>query len=376
MRTLQTIAGFDAYSGGTSTCTYELLAAMHRMSCDVDLMTLQATDLMGYGEKWIKALPDDSISSYGYSRNINRFLQQSDYDLYHTNGLWMHCNHQTCMEARKKSKPYIITSHGMLYPEALKRSYWKKWPFIQLFFKKDIHDATCIHVTCKQEMEYIRQFGYKGAIAVVPNPIKNPDYIESIKRDNSRKRFGFLGRLHPRKGVERILYAAGIIKEHQKDFEISIMGAGEIGYENFLKSEIQRLQLNNVRFCGFLSGQEKFKALASLSALFVPSDFENFGMIIPEALSVGTPVMASLGTPWEELNTRQCGWWVDRSPENIAKIMNEILHMDISQLEEMGQKGKFLVAECYEAGKVAFKMDRLYTWILEGGEKPDFVYTK
>ena len=30
MKILQTIAGFGAKSGGTSTCTYDLLNAMHR----------------------------------------------------------------------------------------------------------------------------------------------------------------------------------------------------------------------------------------------------------------------------------------------------------------------------------------------------------
>ena len=130
MKILQTIAGFGAKSGGTSTCTYDLLNAMHRENYEVDLMTLVVKDtsdrLMGKGEQWIKALPNDGISSYGYSSNMNKFLGQSDYDLYHTNGMWMHCNHETCVVARRKGKPYIITPHGMLYPQAMARSSWKK----------------------------------------------------------------------------------------------------------------------------------------------------------------------------------------------------------------------------------------------------------
>lgn len=78
MKILQTIPGFGAHSGGTSTCTYDLLAAMHRIGCPVDLLTLESTDLMGNGELWIKALPNDSISSYGYSRNMTRFLHDSE----------------------------------------------------------------------------------------------------------------------------------------------------------------------------------------------------------------------------------------------------------------------------------------------------------
>lgn len=381
MKILQTIAGFGAHSGGTSTCTYDLLVAMHRMDCDVDLMTLQATDLMGRGEQWIKALPVDSISSYGYSSNMNRFLRQSDYDLYHTNGMWMHCNHETCVSARRKDKPYIITPHGMLYPKALKRSYWKKWPLIQLFFNKDVQKATCLHATCKQEMDNIRFFGYQGSVAIISNPADIPSYadslfdkkIQSFLGCNRPKKFGFLGRLHPIKKVENLLYGMSLLNNAQ-DAELVIVGKGDDKYEQFLQSEVKRLGLKNISFAGFVSGKAKYELLADFSVLFVPSDFENFGMIITEALSVGTPVMASLGTPWEELNIHHCGWWIDRTSENIANVMSDILNMQPKELIDMGRNGIELVKSNYTADKVALKMKHLYEWILNGGEKPEFVY--
>ena len=76
-------------------------------------------------------------------------------------------------------------------------------------------------------------------------------------------------------------------------------------------------------------------------------------MIVTEALSVGTPVMASLGTPWEELNTVGCGWWTDRSPENIATVMHQVLEMPMEDLLTMGEKGRELVHRKYTAPQVA-----------------------
>ena len=380
MKILQTIAGLGAHSGGTSTCTYDLIAAMHAAGCDVDLMTLRCDDLLGRGEGWIKALPDDAISPYGYSRNMTQWLSASNYDLYHTNGLWMHCNHITCAIAREKSKPYIITPHGMLYPAALRRSYWKKWPLRKLFFDKDIEMANCLHVTCKAEMDNVRTFGYGGAVAIIPNPANLPDYLGEIaskKLDflgcGLPRKFGFLGRLHPIKKVENLLYGVAKLPSPQ-DCELVIMGKGDDTYERFLHDEVARLELKNVKFYGFVSGREKYEQLAHLSCLFVPSDFENFGMIVTEALSVGTTVMASLGTPWEELNAIGCGWWLDRSPENIAHIMQQVLEMPAEQLLAMGEKGRQLVQDKYTANKVAAMMAQLYEWILNGGRKPEFVY--
>ena len=98
-------------------------------------------------------------------------------------------------------------------------------------------------------------------------------------------------------------------------------------------------------------------------------------MIVTEALSVGTPVMASLGTPWEELNTAGCGWWIDRSPENIADIMQHVLEMPDDELLAMGEKGRALVKEKFTASKVAEQMKQLYQWISGGCVgKLDFIY--
>lgn len=385
MKILQTIAGLGAKSGGTSTCTYDLLNAMNKHNYNVDLLTPNISTpsdcLMGNGEEWIKVLPYDCYTPYGISQNIKRALEASDYDLYHTNGLWMYVNHITCNVARAKNKPYLITPHGMLYPLALRRSYWKKWPLIQCCFRKDIQDASCIHVTCHQEMEYVRQFGYQGPIAIIANPVVIPDFANILLEKKRQaflgcslpKKLGFLGRLHPRKKIENLLYGASVCKV-EVPYELIIMGKGDNEYECFLHEEVKRLKLNNVKFLGFVNGYKKYEQLAQLSCLFVPSDFENFGMIVTEALSVGTPVMASWGTPWEELNTSSCGWWISRTPENIASVMKKVLDMPVHELLEMGERGQRLIREKYIADNVAQQMNQLYQWMADGVTKPEFVY--
>lgn len=379
MKILQTISGFGAHSGGTSTCTYDLISALHAERGVVDLLTLSSKDptdrLMGMGEEWIHALPNDAITPFGYSANMKRWMEgkMGEYDILHANGLWMYANHITCAMARKHGKPYVITPHGMLYPAALRRSYWKKWPFLKLFFHKDIMQASCLHATCKQEMEYIREFGYRGPVAIIPNPMVLPAPPSAKRSPKAKKAFGFLGRLHPRKKVENLFYGVELLKERQQECELWIMGSGLPEYEAFLKAEVERLGLRNVRFLGFVSGQEKYEKLAQLSTLFVPSDFENFGMIVTEALSVGTPVMASLGTPWEELNNQHCGWWCDRTPENIAQVMRQVLDMSAQKLDAMGERGKAMAKANFAAEEVARKVMQLYSWLLDGGQTPAFV---
>ncbi|MCI9286320.1 MAG: glycosyltransferase [Muribaculaceae bacterium] len=384
MKVLHTIGGFGAKSGGTSTCTYDLLSAINSLddSSVAELLTPSVTDktdrIMGNCEPWIKVVENDYRTPLSYSSNMSDFLKRSDYDIYHTNGMWMHINHSTCAIARKKGKPYIITPHGMLYPEALARSAWKKWPLRKIWFDRDIRDAACIHVTCEDEMHHVRALGYNGPIALIGNPVNVLDYTIEIfgnRKPNQSHLFhvGFLGRLHPRKKVENII--AGVALSPHKNVRVLIIGKGDEEYERFLAMESKRLGVDNqVHFLGFLNGREKYEQLSRLDALFVPSDMENFGMIIPEALIVGTPVMASLGTPWQILNDEKCGWWVDNSPESITGVIGDLTSKSVEERMDMGMRGRDYILRTFSAKKVAEQMVMLYQWILGMNKKPEFVY--
>lgn len=384
MNVLQTIGGFGAKGGGTSTCTYDLISAIHNVApgeC-VDLLTPSVSDptdrIMGSGEPWIKVVDNDYRTPLALSHNLCRFLSNSDYDVYHTNGMWMHINHSTCVEARRKNKPYVITPHGMLYPETLARSSWKKWPMRKIWFDKDIREASCIHVTCVDEMNHLRRFGYSGPIALIGNPVSVPNYSKVMIENREYKNedsvnIGFLGRIHPRKHIERIIY--GLCLSHRSNISLYVMGKGDETYEYFIHSEAKRLGVaDRVHFLGFKRGKEKFEQLSKIDALFVPSDMENFGMIIPEALIVGTPVMASLGTPWEALNKEKCGWWCDNSPETIAEVIDGIYNLSAQELAVMGIRGREYVLRKFAADKVASQMLSLYKWLTHEAAKPDFIY--
>lgn len=385
MRILQTISSLSAKSGGPSTCTRDLLEGLYEINACANLLTVSDTDNLGNGRPWLHEEPNDYKTPLGISKNIRTTLEKSDYDLYHANALWAYSSHITCKIARKKGRPYILSPHGMLYPTALAISRWKKLPMLKLWFDKDIHQAVCLHATCQQEAEHCRLFGYKGPIAVIPNCVVFPEGVElkkNITQVNSCKQIGFLGRLHPIKKVENIIYALDKLSSEMKEqLSFQIMGKYDDNYEQWLKEEVKRLHLeDHVEFLGFVSGKEKYDRLARLSVLMVPSAQENFGMIVPEALICGTPVYASHGTPWSELNDFNCGWWKDNAPETIARVITEIFSMSNADLLEKGRNGRKLMEEKYEQHKVAGMMKRLYDWIvvdkLSKKTMPEFVLAK
>lgn len=378
MYILHSIPSFGLKSGGTSTCTYDLLSALNHQSCPADVLTLNLQNtldkIIGEGEAWIKALPFDARTPFQFSHNLKQFLlEERIYDLYHTNGLWLYCNHITASIARKKDKPYLISPHGMLYPQALSRSSWKKVLMRKFCFDDDLARAACIHVTCVEEMDYYRRLGFENPVAVIPNLVSFSG-IDKIMRRNGVFRIGFLGRIHPIKNIDVLIKAWS--KVNTSGCELVLVGDGEKSYVDRLKGLVLDLNLSNVLFTGFLQGKEKQQMIASFDYQVLPSQSENFGMVVPEALIQGVPVIASKGTPWEELNTHRCGWWVDNDVDTLAATICKALNTSEEERLVMGERGKQLIKDNYSVEMVAGKMKRLYEWILYGGEKPEFVYLK
>ncbi|KUK57182.1 MAG: Uncharacterized protein XD81_1681, partial [Bacteroidetes bacterium 38_7] len=164
--------------------------------------------------------------------------------------------------------------------------------------------------------------------------------------------------------------------KYEPGWELVLMGDGETSYKASLVRLVEKLDIKNIVFTGFLNGEEKETALQSLNYLVLPSKSENFGMVVPEALIREIPVIASKGTPWEELNTYNAGWWIDIGVQPLVETLHETLNLSEEQRQQMGQNGRKLVEEKYSIEAVAAQMIQLYKWILNGGEKPQFVYAK
>jgi glycosyltransferase involved in cell wall biosynthesis len=375
MKILQTIADLSAASGGPSTCTYDLLEALQRTDVEAKLVTLASNDDLGANKPWVTFLGNDAYTSVALSKNMARYLRACDVDLIHTNGLWLYTNHISAKVAREKGIPFVLTPHGMLIENAIKRQYFKKWPLLKLWFDRDIAGAACLHATCKAEAEYIRKFGYKGPVAVIPNPMPSVQWMDEITECHNTKRIGFLGRFHPVKRIDILIEAWRMLGEKTMGAELVLIGGGKPSYETYLYELAAQCKHGKVVFCGFMNGKEKFQELASLSALCLVSIFENFGMTVTEALSVGTPVIANLTTPWADLNEYGCGWWIDATAEQIAVAIEAALGLTDVEREAMAKRGKQLVERKYTAQRVAEMMAELYRWI--GGEQvevPKFVY--
>lgn len=372
------IGSCNVLAGGPALSTWLTIKGLRNLGENVSLIMPKITQGRIIDEAINPIYTSSTIlGNIAYIPDIKNKLDiVGNVDIYHIQGVWMYYGKQMATYARRKGKPYVVTLRGMLYPEALNHNYHIKWLSLLLYIRNMLKYAACIQATCHEEMEHYRNLGFKNPVAVIPNPIETEGVIERQVSVKPTFRIGYLGRVHPRKRIERLIYSMANLRDKLSDeSELLIIGGGDNQYEDFLHKEVERLDLGRrVRFTGFLSGKEKEDAIESLSLLVVPSDFENFGNIVTEALVHGVPVIASTGMPWQELPEHNCGWWISNDQETIDKTILEAYQLGSARLREMGLNGRELVRCNYSVEALGKKMKSLYEWILGQAPKPDFVY--
>lgn len=377
MKVLHTISTLGVNGGGPSTCTYTLVKGLNEAGIDVNILTFspEEGDVLISREKFIHLIDRPRETRFGFSKLFRSTLE--DYpsiDLIHANCLWQYVSHVSGIKAREKKIPFVLSPHGMLYPSAMDKSKWIKKISLYLYQFSDLQKASTIHATCIQEKDYIRAIGIKAPIAVIPNPIKIPENQTKVVPPEGKKRVGFLGLFSPIKNIEFLIKAWSITGKKNSDWELVLIGDGSTEYKVSLFKLASDLGITNILFPGFLSGDAKEDMMNSLSYLVLPSKSENFGMVVAEALIKDIPVIASKGTPWEELNVKYAGWWIDIGVDPLVKALREAMELSDLERKKMGENGRKLVEENYSIEIVSKKMIELYGWILGKKDKPSFVF--
>jgi glycosyltransferase involved in cell wall biosynthesis len=336
-------------------------------------------DLVG-----IKYIPYKKILHHLFELiDFKKILSENNFDLVHSHGLWSGANIASSIIARKQNIGHLITIHGMLKPRALCQSRWKKKLAGWICQNKSLHDAVCLHATALQEYESIRIYGLTNPVAIIPIGIEVQDYSCDLDRSQIDMRWPevqgkhillFLSRIHPIKGLLNLIKAWSRLKKIHRDWHLIIAGPDEDNHLVQVQMLINKTGvLNSVTFTGPVYGDLKKNLYAACDVFVLPTFSENFGIVIPEALASGKPVITTKGTPWQELQTYRCGWWIDIGIEPLEAAMKEALNLSDKQRQEMGLRGRKLIEKNYSWPQIAVEMVDVYKWILGQGNKPDCV---
>ena len=205
---------------------------------------------------------------------------------------------------------------------------------------------------------------------VIPNGIDGQKYANAqvSSEYSGPNTIGFMGRFEePRKGLQVLIDSLAIVARFIPDVRYLIAGPGDS--EEFMNKLNPQLR-SRITFLGRLSDKQKESFLKSVEIYVAPNTGgESFGIILTEALSAGTAVIASDIPAFKAVleNGEVGDLFKNEDSADLAKAIVGLLRDD-DRRKKLASNGK-LSAQKYDWQVVAEQIESVYEMAIAGGQR-------
>jgi glycosyltransferase involved in cell wall biosynthesis len=323
MKILHCAHSLDPATGGPVEFLKQITRAMVCRGHDLEVVSLDTPDVPGREDLPAKVHRLGSgRGSYGYSPSYLPWLRGhgAEFNAVMIHGLWQYQSFGAWRALRDSGTPYYVFPHGMLDPwfnrahplKHLKKLIYWRWAEYRV-----LRDAAAVFFGCEEERRLAREsfspyrcreivVNFGTATPQVDLTLAREEFLSAFPQLRAKSFLLFLGRLHPKKGLEELIRAfARVASPH-------LVIAGPCTNQDYLQN-LHRLTAalnlaSRITFTGMLSGSRKWGALAAAEAFILPSHQENFGIAVVEALACARPVLLSRQVNiWHEIVADGCG---------------------------------------------------------------------
>jgi glycosyltransferase involved in cell wall biosynthesis len=384
LRILHVISSLSPRRGGPSFAVRNVVKALRRRGLEVDVAT---TDDDGADRRL--SVPLDRFVEvdgqrvryfprqtrlYCVSYPMLRWLGEhvGDYDLVHTHGLFTFPPLAAAQLARAARVPYIVRPAGVLDSWGLKnKNVLVKRTSIRFVEGPLLRGAAAVHFMTELERTRAAELNLPMNPVVLPigfdfGPARAteqsaPDELASA----AKPMILYLSRVHEIKRIDLLLEAFATLPKRDS-WLLAIAGDGEASLVASLKQLAAQLGLGDcVRWLGFAEGARKRCLFASAALFVLPSESENFGVAILEAMHAALPVIVTAGAGLAEFVQRaNAGIVTDGSLEGLRSALLR-LTADQSLRAAMGQAGALAVERELSLEACGSRLESLYRSVLD-----------
>ncbi|MDV7785568.1 glycosyltransferase [Enterococcus gallinarum] len=229
----------------------------------------------------------------------------------------------SCIPELKKNLKTVnfiawIHNNYNVYKNKYAKKFWKS-------FCSGIQQSDKIICLTNEDYKLFKYLNQKVALIYNPLTIDNTENV-SLKKKN----ISFSGRIsYEHKGIDYLLKVASKLPE---GWTISVAGGGSFREVRRLIKDIKKQGLENkLIYMGALNSEELKKHYKNSSIFILTSRWEGFGLVVPEAMSYGLPIISfeQIGAR-EILNEGEYGILIENG--NVEKLSNS-LHQLIENFE-------------------------------------------
>lgn len=332
---------YPSQEGGPSNALYWLATGLANAGYAVRVVTTLRRIIPGQVVEnqwiWLEGFEVIYSSIERYHALIEKEIEKCDVLI--ANGVCSIKNFRLNKRALQLGKKVILSPRGELFDAAVfhkgKMYGWLKCAMFRLM-KRVYGELVLYHATSLEEVEAIKKYmGRNTRISLISNYLILSNKV--VVAEPAEPYLLYVGRLNHIKNIHIILEGLALSAEFMsKSLKFKLAGEKAGKYYESLVAQARDLGIaDRVEFIGLVTGDEKDRLYAGAKCLLLMSKSENFGNVIVEALSQGTPVIASQGTPWQKLNEKGAGWWIPPEPEVVADTVDLLVSLDVHSYQTM-----------------------------------------
>lgn len=386
MRILHVIADLAQERGGPAEACVQMARGLAELGHDVRVLATDRGITNGKQPWWREKVAGTRLDIRLYPLQFPQFFATSfplaralaeavpAADVVHLHSLYLFHDLVTGLNCRRAGVPYIVRPHGTLDPFIWQRHRGRKVAVELLFQNHVLERAAAIHYTTEEEMRLAEPHARNGKGFVVPIGLDFDAYArrtpEAFRAQwpevGNRRILLFLGRLHPKKGLDILAEAFASVSRGRDDLHLVIAGPDD-GARDATEALLAKLGMcERVTFTGMLRGEDKLAAFGAADTFVLPSRSENFGIAVVEAMACGVPVVVSKHVNiWREIEGAGAAFAVPCDAPELARALTELLD-DAPRRNEMGRKGAAFARERYDRRRVAVDLEAAYESVTTG----------
>ena len=335
---------YPSQEGGPSNAIYWLASGLANVGYEVRVVATNRCQKPGavIENTWLRLNGFDVV--YATPNSQMKYLRQElpFCDVLIANGVCRICEFFFNLKAICANKRVILSPRGELLDPAIfhkGKAYGLLKRLVFFFMRIAYEHKIVFHATSAEEVKSIRKYmGLKANVVLIPNYMILPDRINA--EFEGPQYLLYVGRLNHIKNIDIIidgLAQSSIFRTNDVKFKLAGEKTG--AYYESLKKQVKTLELSDkVEFLGLVTGDEKDRLYAGAKCLLLMSKSENFGNVIVESLSQGTPVIASRGTPWKQLEVKGIGYWIDANAKQVTETVENLLLMGDADYKAMRER--------------------------------------
>lgn len=361
IRVIHVTPNLSRRGGGVANYVVDICKRGADVGIRSTVFCLDSLEIDDSGRFLVESVPP-TVHKLSYSKYARGRLTaiMPNFDLVHFHGMRSLLERDASLVARKLGVPYIISPHGQMFPHVLKKNRFIKSVINLGWLNKHMEGASSFLLMSELERDHFVQSWPNVQTQVIPIGLDRPVDV-APRKHSDEKTIVFLGILHPKKGLHRLAEAWNALSAKYPNWCLAIAGPDHHGLKASLNTMFARsAKPGSWKFLGACYGESKVQLLQSADLFVLPTDWENFGIVILEALAAGVPVITSNSTPWAKLNELDLGRCIPPTTEALINALDNMMSLSSAQRRSMGLRASAFVRENFNWTSIIHQLHDYY----------------